>query len=565
MRRAALVFTIAILALVASCGEKDNSGRVVARVDTREITVADFELVSETIDPKFLPATDDLEGKKVLLDHMINKEIMALKAFALGYEKEEWFVNLWNGYKNPFLVSQMMDHLVARKVVVTDEEVAAYFREMHYEYTLGQIVTANEDEIIEVHEKAVAGEDFTELAKKYSIGTGAEQGGYVGSNPVGRIHWWVEEALIGMQSGDISQPLKTSTGWAILKVYRKRKVEPIEDEIWAGKRVKAIKEKKGIEALKEQINEDIGLQFFTDAVNIAYDALPEDTPFEDIMSYKVTRENAPRLNLDPQFRDKLICQYSDGSYTLGDFEEIYYGISLPGRPRRANGRQGIIEKIHRQIFDQVLPVYAVEEAKILEIPEAKKNYDNKKEMFLVQKLYDDQIKDEVTVTISDMRDYYAENLDKLMKLEMRDFAVVLVASHDEAQDVYKKASEGLNFGTLIGKYSVDEAAKKTFGLTGLHAKGNMPEYDEVGFMLDGPGSISMPFQSSRGWVVLKVEEVQDERLPTFEEAMDTIKKILLEQRYEEHLNEKLEKWREDFTIEIDEKALAGAELKRTRL
>ncbi len=224
--------------------------------------------------------------------------------------------------------------------MVTDEEVAAYFREMHYEYTLSQIVTANEDEIIEVREKALAGEDFAELAKKYSIGTGAEHGGYVGANAVGRIHWWVEEALFGMQSGDISEPLKTSTGWAIIKVHRKRKVEPSYDEIWAAKRVKAIKEKKGIEALKEQIEEDIGLQFFTDAVNIAFDGLPEDIPYEDIMSYKVTRENAPRLKIDPQFQDKLICQYEDGSYTIGDFEEIYYGLSLPDRPRRAVRAQG---------------------------------------------------------------------------------------------------------------------------------------------------------------------------------------------------------------------------------
>ncbi len=124
---------------------------------------------------------------------------------------------------------------------------------------------------------------------------------------------------------------------------------------------------------------------------------------------------------------------------------------------------------------------------------------------------------------------------------------------------------GWHFTKLIGKYSVDETAKETLGLTGLHVKGNIPEYDEVGFMLDGPGSISPPFQTSRGWAVLKVETIEEERLPTFEEASMTIKKTLLEKRYEEHLNVKLEKWREDFTIEIDEKALAGAELKRTRL
>jgi parvulin-like peptidyl-prolyl isomerase len=565
LRRTFLLFAIVILAMITGCGEKDNSTKVIAKVDTRVITVADFEGVSETIDQKYLPETDDLDGKKVLLNHMINKEVMALKALAMGYDKEKWFVDFWPQYKGPFLIAQLMDQEVARTVVVTEEDIAAYWNEMHYEYTLSQIVTANEDEVLEIRERALEGEDFAELAKAYSLGAGAEHGGYVGANPVGRIHWWVEEELFDMEAGDISNALKTTTGWAIIKLHRKRKVEPMYDEEWAAKRVKAIREKQGMEALKARIEIEIDLQFFTDAVNIAYDALPEDIPYEDIMSYKVNRENAPRLNLSEQFMDKLICQYADGSYTLRDFEEIYYRLALPERPRRQYGREHIIQTIHKLVFDKILPVYAEQEAKVLEIPEVKKNLENKKELFLVQKMYDDQIKDEVTVTTRDEQAYYAENLELLLKLEMRDFSVILVADPKSAADVYKMAVEGMNFAMLTRKFSTDESSKENLGRTGLHVNGAMKEYDEVGFLLDGTGAISDPFQTSRGWAVIRVEEVENERVPTFEEAQGTIRKTLLELKYEEHLYEKLEKWREDYIIEINESVLGKAELKRTRL
>ncbi|MCK4548571.1 MAG: peptidylprolyl isomerase, partial [Candidatus Krumholzibacteria bacterium] len=533
MRRTILVFAIAVMAIVAGCGEKDNSALVIAKVDTREITIADFEGVSETIDPKYLPETDDLEGKKYLLDHMINKEVMALKALAMGYDKEKWFVDFWPRYKGPYMIAQLMDQKVAQKVVVSEEDVAEYYRQMHIEYTLSQIVGANEDEVAAIRERALAGEDFAELAKKYSLGAGAEHGGYVGANPVGRIHWWVEEELITMEAGDISKPMKTATGWAIIKLHRKRRVEPTQDEEWAAKRVRAVREKKGMEALKAQIEVDIGLQFFTDAIGIAYDGLPTDIPYKDIMSYKINRENAPRLNIPEQFKDKLICQYSDGSYTLGDFEELYYRLALPERPRRQYGREHIVQTIHKQVFDQILPVYAEHEAKILEIPEVRKHLNNKKEMFIVQKLYDDQIKDEVTVTTRDKQDYYAENLEILIKMEMRDFSVIIVPDPKTASEVHKKALEGINFTVLAGKFSTDETSKEDLGRTGLHIKGNMPDYDETGFALDGPGAISDPFQTSRGWAVIKVEEVEDERLPTYAEAEATINKTLLEMKYEE--------------------------------
>lgn len=565
MRGIILVTAIAALAIAAGCGEKDDSALVVARVETREITVADFEKVSEAIAEKYLPPTNDLEGKKALLKHMINKEIMGLKAFDLGYEKDEWFVELWAHYKGPFLIAQLMDQKVARVVEVTEEDIEEYYRQMHYEYSLSQIVVSGEDEIVEIREKALAGEDFAELAKRYSLSAGADQGGYVGANPIGRIHWWVEEELFTMVAGDISEPMRTTNGWAIIKLHKKRKVEPIDDRDYAARRIRSIREKKGMLALKAGIEEDIGLQFFTDVVGIAFDALPDDIPMEDIISYKVNRENAPKINIPAQYKDLLICQYSDGSYTLGDFEELYYKMGLPERPRKQYGREYIVQSIHKIIFDKVLPVYAEHQAKLLEIPEVKKNYESKKEMFLVQKLYRDQVEEEVTVSDKDVHDYYAENLDKIIKSEMRDFSIVIVSSPKIASEVHQQALDGKSFLKLIKKHSTDEAVAKNEGRTGLHIKGNMAEIDEVGFMLDGPGSISRPFQTSRGWAVIKLEEIEDERMPTLQEARDVIKKALLESRYEEHLNAKLDKWREDYTIEIDESALDKAELKRVGL
>jgi parvulin-like peptidyl-prolyl isomerase len=566
LKRTIIALAAVAVAFASGCGEKDYSELPVAKVDTRVITVAEFEKVSETIDESYLPATDDLAGKQELLRHMINKEVMALKALAMGYDKEQWFVDFWPRYRGPFLIAQLMDRHVAQTVEITEADIEEYWQHMHWEYTLSQLVVAHEDEALELRQRVLDGEDFAELAKKYSLGAGAEHGGYVGANPVGRIHWWVEEELFGMQAGDISKPLKTTTGWAIIKLHRKRQVDPAFDRDWAAKRVKAIEEKKGMEELKARIEQEIGLQFYTDAVNIAYDALPDDIPYEDIMSYKINRENAPRLNLDSQFKDMLLCQYDDGSYTLGDFEELYYRLGLPERPRRQYGREHIIMTVHKIIFDEVLPVYAEQTAKVLEIPEVRDNLENKKELFLVQRLYDDQIKDEVTITQREKQDYYAENLDMLLKLEMRDFSVVLVPDFKTASDVHKMATqEGRSFSSLITKFSTAEDAKETFGRTGLHVQGNMKEYDDVGFALDGPGAISEPFQVARGWAVLKVEEVENERVPTFEEAEPTITKELTELKYEQALNEKIEKWREDYIIEVYEDALDKAVLKRTRL
>lgn len=557
---------IIVLAAAFGCSEKDVSKLVVASVGDRTITIGEFEESSAKFEDKYLPVTDDLAGRKELLEHMINKEVMALKALSMGYDKEQWFVDLWPQFEGPFLIQQLMEQMVTRKVEVSEEETDRYFENMHWEYTISQIIVANEDEAMALRDRVLAGEDFAELAKTYSLGPGADKGGYVGSNTVGNIHWWVEEALFDMEPEEVTMPLRTTAGYAIIMLHSKRRVDPEHDREWAARRVRAIKDRKGIEALKEKIEKSIELQFFPEAVSIAYDALPADIPYEDILSYKVTRNNAPKLDLPEQYRDMIICKYVDGSYTLADFERFYEASSLPERPRRQYGREHVVQLMHKIVFDKVLPVYAKETAKVLEIPEVRKMWEMRREQFLVYRLYEDQVKEFASVTEQDIRKYYGEHLADLVVPEARDFSVLLVADEETANTVYREARKpGADFGHLVRRHSEADDVKENLGKTGMHKSGEMPDYDAIGFALEAVGDVSKPFETSRGWAILKLDAVEKERMPSLEEARESIHKTLLEAKAEELLKEKLAKWREDVTIEIDEENLAKAELKRLRV
>ena len=554
-----------MISMVLSVGCTKREDLVLARVEEKEITVADFENAVELLETKHLPETSDLEGKLEMLDHLINKEVMALKARDAGYEREEWFQNIWSRFRNPFLVTAMMDQLVRKQITVTQEEIDEYYEQMHKEYTLSQIVVMNEELAWELRDRALAGEDFAELAKEYSIDESGRNGGFVGSDTVGRILWWVEEALFGLQEGDITTPLSTNTGYAILKVHRIRRVVPDEGKDYAEKRIRAIKEKKGVTELRTKVEKDIELTWYPDAIDFAYSALPDDVTFEDIISYKVTRDNAPKLDLPAKYHDMILCTYTDGSFTLGDFAELYEEVGLPERPRRDKGRESVINLVHRDIFDDVLAAYAEQEAKILEIPEVKEAYEMRKEQFLVQKLYQDQVIDEVIVSKPEIEEYYNEHRDEIVLPEQRDFSIVLVADQKTANEVALKAKSGADFGDLVLKYSNDPTLRQSKGRTGLVYAGNYPDYDAVAFMLPHVGAVSEPFQTIRGWAVVKLEDIRQPETPTLAEATQTIKTTLKDIKAGEIFEEKMEKWREEYAVEIFEDNVEKAKLERTRL
>lgn len=563
MRRMIMAFVLISVLLATGCTKREEL--VIARVEKKEITVADFEKAAELLDNQYLPAADDLDGKKELLDHIINKEVMALKARDAGYEREEWFQSLWQRYRGPFFVAALMDQLVRKKVTVTEEEIDEYFEKMHYEYTLSQLIVASEDEAWELRERITGGEDFGELAKKYSLHASAEKGGFIGSNTVGDILWWVEEALFDLREGEVSPPLKTSSGWALLNVHRVRRVEPNEDRDYAAQRVRGIKEKKGMEALKAQIEREIGLTWYSDAITIAYDALPEDIKIEDIINYRVTRENAPKLDLPNQYLDMIVCSFADETFTLGEFAEYYELLGLPDRPRRARGKEDIILAIHKKVFDTVLPDYAEQKAKILEIPEVRESYDMRKEQFIVQKLYQDQIYGEIEISTMDIKAYYEENKENIIVPEQRDYSIILLGDEKTANEVKRRSDLGHDFAELVKAYSLDPTSKENLGRTGMTYSGHYPEYDQVAFSLPKAGAVSDPFRTARGWAIVKVEEIQRPETPSLAEATQSIKKTLTEIKAEELLDEKLKVWREGYPIEIIDKNLAKAELKRTRL
>ena len=557
------IFCVALLALVFSfgCGKREN--RLVATVDGRKITIGDFEGAGDKIAEKFLPRTNDQAGKMELLNHMIDKEVMALTALAAGYEKDKSFIDFFEKYRAQYALAAMENVYVRQKVTVTDQEAKDYFDKMHNEYTLSQILVASEDEAQSIREQLVHGADFAELAKKYSLGREAGDGGLLGESSIGTMFYWVEEALFNSKEGDITQPLQTPEGWAILKVQKIKTVTPEKDLTYARQKVRADKEKKMIEGMKHKIEKDIGLQIFPEAVDIAYNNLPPDIPFGDIVEHKVTYDNAPKLEIPEQYQGMILAQYSDGQYTLKDYMKFYEELALPERPRRQYGKESVIVSIHKKIFDTMLPVYAEKNLKVLEIPEVAKDFQEKKEMILVNLLYKNQVTDQATVSDLEVQDYYNAHKNEITEPEKRSFSIILVSDKAKADLAASLAKKGESFAKLAKQYSEDPSAAQNGGSTDLVQKGHYPDYDEKAFSM-AKGEVSDPVQVPRGWAVIKVDRIEAPKPLEYASAAFSIKQALATQQAEKIITEKLVKWRKDYPVKIYERNLKKAELKKTR-
>ena len=140
------------------------------------------------------------------------------------------------------------------KVTISKERLAAYYGEnksaflspktveaRHIlikipENAAPSVVAEKKAEAEKIMEMAKAGQDFAELAKKYSEGPSSTNGGYLGTFEKNRMVAPFSEAAFAMKVGDISEPVQTRFGWHIIKVEsvneeRQKRLEEVSAEI----------------------------------------------------------------------------------------------------------------------------------------------------------------------------------------------------------------------------------------------------------------------------------------------------------------------------------------------
>ncbi len=136
---------------------------------------------------------------------------------------------------------ELINYEVQSKIVLREEDIEKYYREHIDEFTSGgkvrlgliflkQTDPADKDEARALYQKAQnilsmiqGGEDFGKLARKYSSGPGAREGGDLGVFKLSEMESEMAKQIEGLSSGDVAKPIIRPDGIRIIKVVEKDK------------------------------------------------------------------------------------------------------------------------------------------------------------------------------------------------------------------------------------------------------------------------------------------------------------------------------------------------------
>jgi parvulin-like peptidyl-prolyl isomerase len=219
-----LILSVLLLPLFA-CTKKQE-GKTIATVDGQKISLQEFNAELDKIPMNMKIVVASQSGKRDFLDRLIVKKLLLDEAKKDNIEKTKDFQDRLSDIREQLLIESLLKNKVTAEAKFSDEDLQKYYDAHKEEFKKGQeiqtrqIVVKTEQEAKELQARIAKGEDFAELAKRYSIDPSAKTtGGDIGYHAKGTLIPEFEEAAFKLTKvGQVTPPVKTQLGYHIIKL-----------------------------------------------------------------------------------------------------------------------------------------------------------------------------------------------------------------------------------------------------------------------------------------------------------------------------------------------------------
>lgn len=291
MKNIFVSFLCLIVAGLSGIGYAEITNRIVAIVNDEVITLYELNKRIEELTgqrPDDIRVEDEnayIETRRAILETLINQKIALEKARELGLEatqadvdsyiediktssqitQEDLIAELENEgvayevfrerIKEEIERNQLIDYKVQSKTVIREDQIIDYYQEHKDDYKIEEQVelasiflmksnTDNPAESIELKQKGEEilsrlkeGEDFGALAKEYSQGPGADEGGVLGTFKTSEIDQSILDVLKALPEGGVSGLIDRGSALQVIKLIHRdeetiRPFEEVKDEIY---------------------------------------------------------------------------------------------------------------------------------------------------------------------------------------------------------------------------------------------------------------------------------------------------------------------------------------------
>jgi parvulin-like peptidyl-prolyl isomerase len=539
------ILTVVILGgLIAGCSR--NEAPVLMKVGDRAVSVEQFRARYVN----FISSAgvkDTRSARRQILGLMADEILLADYDDNTAILNNPDYQSEIKNIHDEILLALYKDREIYAKMTVNDDELRRAFVRVNEQVSARHLFARTEQEANTLYQQLQSGMTFEQLAPSvFSDSALASNGGYLGYFTWGDMDPDFEDVAFSLNPGEVSLPVRTRSGYSIIKVEDHFRSPIITEDEYQRKqksvqrllltRKKRTAEKEFISGIVEKLN----VQFEEDGLNALASMLGSNT---------VTLAGQPD-NGNSEYQ-KPVIRYRDGGMNVAESFDALSALPEPSRKRIRNP----------QMLRAALTGLAVQQWLLADAES--KGYTESDEFTATfeqwekgKLLFYKNRAIETTAVLPDtmIENYYHRHQDEFkseLKLNVQE---ILVTDRARADEIRKRLDEGADFADQARQFSVRRGTVAADGSLGLQPVSRFGNLASV-FSDARTGDLLGPLPVGDAFVIAKVKERVAPQQLQFDDVRPGIEEVLKQIHRKENYQIYVNKLREKVGVTIDDDML----------
>ncbi|MCB0282241.1 MAG: peptidylprolyl isomerase [Calditrichae bacterium] len=562
--RLIVVFTLAIL-IINSCSTGPDS---VATVGNLQVTADELKSqLSRRFPDKENYQDVAITEKNQMLDQLILRKLRLNEAYEQGIDKDNTIVNDYEKRKGQMLSNRyfekvVIDNLFPETLIrsefeKTKTEVKARHVLISFKSAPRSLNSRSEEEAKKLAEKIVtqarSGEKkLYQLALLYSDDSTVKQNqGDLGYITWGQMVDAFQEKAFSLPVGEISDPVLSEFGYHIIKVEDTRPNAKFNEEDYPNQ-VENIKRRLyRSKADTARTLWDNHMEKLKEEKNYTF----KDENIKKFLEDNKKLKDAGQLNGDnitPEDRKLELLTWKNGALTVDELL-TGYGDKIARFHSHLTDSSSLYTDAGR-LGSHHMVVQAAEEEGIMAEKDIKEQLDNFMEYSLLRVIEKQEVRDKVSYTEDELKDYYTQHKEEFVIPEQIEIWEIYTTDKNMADKAYRLAKMGKDFQGLASSFSEDSYFAKKGGYIGYKSKTARAAVSKAAFEA-GENKLIEPVKYRKGWAVVKTGKKSPQTYKSLEKSRSVIVTKIKQQKSRDREKEWELELRDKYKIDINEDLL----------
>jgi hypothetical protein len=492
---------------------------IIGRVDDKVFRVWDFRDRWFATYPLDRPQSDSV-GRAQILSSMADKEVLATLARQvnrpLGFEDRQAL----RESRQRLLSNVTFARLVRDSCRYTMDEVRHVYEQGSLRLRVQRIL-GNDPALLERARAEIVSKrlSWPDAVKKYSLARGDGPGGDLGWKQRKFFDPGPALEIFDLPDGGISSVFGAGDDWQLVRVAERRSEPALPFETMLKDNVNevlSVKLAQRTEQLRAEIRQRIGMKYDTANVVWAAGVFAEaERQSQGTAEERVIDLSGELPEFQPADTGRVLADWQDGRYSLGQFLTAYNHVPVPQRERIGNFI-AFRSTLDRFTLEPFMAELAIERG-LDRDPIVTAGLARREEQIRVEHLFSDSVESRVSVTRADREKYYQEHLPDFYGIQSVTYAAIVRFTKSGADSVEARLRAGESAAAIL---RADSIAGFQSGAIRTVTERDQDPYQKPMFEELRPGGTVMIGPDKRGdyMVLQKISHDPGHQLPYAEVA-----------------------------------------------